>query len=201
MMIKATFFAVLMTWGFGFRQGVAGVYLTGPLQDSLPPLHTIKERDIDSLGTSFEDHILTVKLKNGITYTYQHEDWDMEAYDASLNKKLREALNHLIITFTRVEHAPEFPGGDEAWDKYIKEFCIQHKDAIEEYGAGEITLQFIVHMKGQITDMRVVSTKGRAGLIAIAEQAIQDGPAWVTATQNGHKVVSYKMQVVKLGVQ
>ena len=55
-------------------------------------------------------------------------------------------------------------------------------------------------MKGQIVDVTVQSNKSRSTLESLAMQAIQDGPPWIPATQNGRKVVSYKVQAVRLGL-
>src|SRR6201991_693461 len=168
-------------------------------RDSLPPLHTIKENDIKSVTTSFETQDITVTLKDSITYTYHNTDWDMEEYYPSLNKKLREAIRNVKMIFTRVEHPAEFPGGSIAWEKYITEFCKQYNEEIKKSGAADITIQFIVHLNGQITDLDVVSNPNQSNLDALAKKALLEGPSWVPATQNTYPVVSYQKQTVKLG--
>ncbi|MBS1600452.1 MAG: energy transducer TonB [Bacteroidetes bacterium] len=158
--------------------------------DSLPPLHLIKETDIAAVTSSFEMNTITVTLKNGIIYSYGHEDWDFEDYYPSLCKKLRQAINDVKITYTKVQHPPEFPGGLDAWDEYIQKFNEQHAWQIEKNGPTTFEVQFIVHLKGQITDLGVIRGPDNE-LQKLAIQAMKNTPPWIPATQNGYKVVSY----------
>jgi len=191
MSAKATIPTLAIICGFTFNP---------PSRSPVTDLHTIREKDIDSITTSFENHTITIKLKSGITYTYLHADWDMEEYDPSLNQQLQAAIKEVKITFTKVEHPPEFPGGEKGWDKYIAGFCRQHNKEINEKGPADITIQFIVHMKGQITDVSVLLNRDRSDLEALAQQAILDGPPWIPAKQNGYTVVSYARHLVKLSL-
>ncbi|HEY4063798.1 MAG TPA: energy transducer TonB [Puia sp.] len=170
------------------------------LQDTLPALHTIKGDDIDLITPSPEDQTIAVKMKNGIVYTYHRDDWDYEDYSPSINQRLKKAIAGIKRTYTKVEHAPEFPGGGKAWDKYMKDFCDKYRKEIRKKGPAEITLQFIVHVKGQITDVQVISNPNQSKLEDYAIQAIQDGPAWIPGTQNGRKVICYCIQRVKLSL-
>src|SRR5579864_1946443 len=56
-------------------------------QDTLPPLHSLKEEEIVSLTPSFEDQTLKVVLRNGNTYIYKHKDWDYEDYYPSVRDR------------------------------------------------------------------------------------------------------------------
>jgi hypothetical protein len=182
------------------HQETGSAVVRNVFQDTLPPLHTLKEEEIDSLTPSFADQTLTVVLKNGSTYTYLHKDWDFENYYPSTPRKIADAITHMEMTFTRVEHPPEFPGGEKAWDKYIRDFCDQHRDLIKKKGPADVMVQFTVHLKGQLVHVGVVSNTGDKQLSALAMQAIQDGPAWIPAIQNGRTVVCYKLQLIKLSL-
>lgn len=209
-MIKATVFVISTIYGLAHKPSAiyfqsnhqeAGIIrVKDVFQDTLPPLHALKEEEIASLTPSFEDQTLTVELRNGATYTYNHKDWDFENYYPSINKKIADAINNMEMTFTKVENPPEFPGGEEAWDKYIRDFCNQHLKLIKKKGPAEITVQFIVHLKGQVVQIRVVSNPGNPQLSALAMQAIQDGPPWIPAIQNGRTVVCYKLQLLRLSL-
>jgi len=169
-------------------------------QDTLPPLHTIKEKDIKLISPSFEDQTITVILENEAIYIYHRLDWDYEDYYPSTSKKIKEAIKNIKMTFTKVEHDAEFPGGQEAWDKCIHEFCAKHAGQIGSDGPAEITVQFIVHMKGQLTDISVIANRGGSSLADMAVQAIKESPPWKPAIQNGRNVIAYKAQVVKISV-
>ncbi len=170
-------------------------------QDSIPPLHTIGESDIEKISTSFSNQTITVRLKSGIEYTYPQMDWDLEDASPLLNKALRDSLQRLTITFTKVEHDPEFPGGEEAWQKYIWEYCNMHKEAIENYGTAKFRMEFKVHLHGQITDPRILLNYNNSDLGQLAMEAIQNSPAWIPATQNGYKVVAYKYLDIVLSLK
>jgi len=210
MSIKTTVLAISTIYGFtAFPSSIHVTshhresriaYSASLLQDTLPALHTFKDKDIASIAPSFEHQSLTVTLTNGNTYTYEHKDWDFEDSYPSLNKKIAEAIKNMQMTFTKVEHPPEFPGGEEAWDKYIHDFCTQNQKAIKKDGPAKITIQFIVHLKGQVANIQVLSNPDDSKLSALAMQAIQDGPRWIPAVQNGHTVVCYKAQVVTLSL-
>jgi hypothetical protein len=175
-------------------------YADSVVQDTLPPLHTIKGKNIVSVIPSFEEQTLTLVLKNGTSYIYKDKDWDFEDFYPSTDPRIVAAIRHMTRTFTKVEHPPEFPGGEDAWDKYIADFCSKYAEDIKKRGPAEVTVQFIVHLKGQVIDIQVVSTSNPSSLSALAVKAIHDGPGWVPAVQNGREVVSYKLQVVKLSL-
>jgi hypothetical protein len=166
-------------------------------QDSLPPLHTIKGEDIDEISSSFEEQTITVKLKGGVTYTYHHIDWDYEDFNPATDQRLAELVKHMQATFTKVENPPQYPGGREAWDKYMNEFCIRHKKEIKRHVPAEITVQFIVHMKGQLEYIQVLGEGTDSKLAPLAIQAIRESQPWLPAIQNGHNVVSYSRQLVR----
>ena len=177
-----------------FSLGFIGKALS---QDSLPPLHTLRDRDIKQVSTAPGSHTITIIMKNGVAYFYEREDWDYEDHYSSVSPRVKAAINQVTITFTRMEHNPEFPGGQEAWDKYMKEFCEKNKRAIRAEGSAEVQVRFIVHMKGQISDVMVLPGSNGSGLERLAVRAIQDSGPWSPAIQNGHKVVGYCTQTVK----
>jgi hypothetical protein len=176
---------------------LGNLVLAADAQTALPPLHTLKSGDIASISSNFEKHVLTVTLTNGTVYAYNHEDWDMEE-DYPLSPKLQDAINSVKITFTRVEVAPQFPGGDSAWEDYMREFCARHKDDLPKKEPVEVRLTFIVHLKGELRNFQVVSNTGRSKMADLAIQALKEGPSWICATQNHYKVVSYRAQLVRL---
>jgi Gram-negative bacterial TonB protein C-terminal len=187
-MTSVVLFAILFFFGF------FGKCLS---QDSLPPLHTLKERDIKRVITSFGNATITVTMKNGTVYFYEQEDWDNEDAYPSLCLQLKAAINSVTKTFTKCEHPPVFPGGQEAWDKYMREFCGKISDVIKSKGAVEMRVQFVVHVKGQISDINVLYKSNGSDLERYAVQAIRESGPWTSATQNGHKVAAYCMQTVK----
>jgi hypothetical protein len=166
------------------------------IQDSLPSLHTIPDSMILKINTSF--HTITVGLKNDSSYIYNLEDWDYEDYYPSTAESIKDAIRRIKITFTRTEQMPEYRGGEQAWAKYLNEFCLQHKDEIEKHGDIKLTVRFIVHVNGQVTDIEFENGASQSSLAPLAIACVQNAPDWQPAVQNGRKVPCYKIQEVKL---
>ena len=167
--------------------------------DSLPPMHTLKAEDIDSAKGDFFSDTVTVFLKDGRTLAYGPEDWDIERYEPSLDKRLLVQIRHATKQFGNLEHEPEFIGGEEAWNKYIADFCDLHKEAIRKEGTSQITLTFMVHLKGQLTHVGVISNPDHSKLGPALVQYFQEGTHWMPGIlDHGYKVVADRTVKIKL---
>src|ERR1700730_19311697 len=74
-------------------------------KDSLPPLASFKEQDIDSAWASFRDKTITIRLKNGVEYTYSKPERNYEE-NLKMPKKIRDALFDMTIVFTKAQYPP-----------------------------------------------------------------------------------------------
>jgi len=88
---------------------------------------------------------------------------------------------------------PQFPGGEEALNDYLTEYCRRHNDQLPKHKQVTVFVQFTVHSNGQLTDLRVASQDVDPKLGDLAMQALQEGPKWNSATQNGRKVICFKV--------
>jgi hypothetical protein len=163
-----------------------------------PPLHTLKTEDIKEVNPSFENETINVIMNSGVVYVYGIADWDLEDRYPSLDSRIKGAIRNVQKTFTKVEQPPVFPGGQEAWDKFVAAFCEQHKRTIRKEGSSTVYVQFIVHVKGQLTDIQVISNPGQSTLGKDIIEAIKGSAPWEAAVQNGRKVIAYCIQPVKL---
>jgi periplasmic protein TonB len=94
--------------------------------------------------------------------------------------------------FTKVENEPEFPGGQEAWLKYIQTVIQKNADLlITDHNEGTCLLEFIVNVNGNVSDVTATTMKN-SRLAEVSVNAIKEGPKWKPAIQNGHIVASYK---------
>ena len=113
------------------------------------------------------------------------------AQSNSNGDSIQHELKNLV--FTKVETDAAFPGGDEAWLKYInaeiKKGKLNHKDA------GTCIIKFIVNKDGTIADVTATTMKG-SRLAEISINAIKNGPTWIPAQQNGQSVNAFHMQSV-----
>ena len=167
------------------------------ISDSTPPLHMLELKDVDSLLPDFHTDTLTVKMKNGIIYQYDHPTWDYEDVHFSLSRQLKKAIDVMQKTFTKVEHPPAFPGGDARLFNYLNYVLETHKDDFE--GESDVfIIQCIVHLHGEITDIEIEGISPRLG--RLVKNALEKGPAWIPAIQNGRVVLSYARQKVTLSL-
>jgi len=96
--------------------------------------------------------------------------------------------------FVRVEKAPEFPGGREAWKRYTERILQKYGDELPESEKGQsCKLRFIVDQEGYISDVQALTMKGTK-LAEIAVNALRKGPRWIPAEQNGHIVTAFTEQ-------
>jgi N-acetylmuramoyl-L-alanine amidase len=101
------------------------------------------------------------------------------------------------IIFTKVNVDAQFPGGPIAWQKYIVRKIQASLDSFTKADFGTCVVRFIVDVDGKVTDVQATTMKGTL-LAKISEDAIENGPKWIPAKQNGHDVASYRLQPVTL---
>lgn len=121
-----------------------------------------------------------------------------EVKDASLQEVfvVGYATQDKNTIFEKVEEEAKFPGGDGEWSKYIARALNKELDAlVKAKQTGTCVVQFIVDTEGGISDVKAVTMQGTK-LSEIAIEAIKNGPKWISATQNGEKVTSYRKQPV-----
>ncbi|MEO9146858.1 MAG: energy transducer TonB [Ginsengibacter sp.] len=95
----------------------------------------------------------------------------------------------------KVEVEASFPGGLTAWSKYITKQIMQNADQFTRKDYGTCIVRFIVDTLGSVRDVEAMSMK-RSRLAKIAIHAIENGPKWVPAQQNGRYVNAYRLQPV-----
>lgn len=97
--------------------------------------------------------------------------------------------------FTKVENPAEFPGGQDAWRRYL-ERSLQYPEGAQEAGIqGVVRVQFIVDKEGNISEVQALNDPGE-GLAEEAVRIIKKGPKWKPAEQNGRKVIYRHIQSI-----
>jgi TonB-dependent SusC/RagA subfamily outer membrane receptor len=98
--------------------------------------------------------------------------------------------------FTKVEVEAQFPGGDAAWNEYIRKTITAHMDNLQDEGkSGTCELLFIVNKDGTVTGVQPLTMQGTV-LAAIAVNAISNGPHWIPAQQNGRTVKAFRKEKI-----
>jgi periplasmic protein TonB len=100
-------------------------------------------------------------------------------------------------TFIRVEIPASFPGGAEAWQRYIKKAILSQLDEFSDADFGTCIVQFVVDKNGNVSNVEATTMKGTK-LAEISVNTIRKGPHWTPGIQNGHYVNSLRSQPVTL---
>ena len=89
-----------------------------------------------------------------------------------------------------------YPGGIEAWRRFLTKNLKYPEDAANNGVGGQILVRFIVDKDGNVSDVEVVSGPDRGGLREEAIRVIRKSGKWIPGVQNGRSVKSYKLQPV-----
>ncbi len=94
-----------------------------------------------------------------------------------------------------VEKMPEFPGGQDAMNRYLSRNIKYPLIAQENNIQGRVICQFVVNQDGKIVDVQVVRGV-EASLDAEAIRVIKSMPAWTPGKQGGKNVrVKYTLPI------
>jgi protein TonB len=99
--------------------------------------------------------------------------------------------------YEKVEVEARFPGGQAAWSKYITQQILAHIGEFTKKDVGTCTIRFIVDINGEIKDVKATNMK-KTKLAKVAVAAIENGPKWIPAQQDGRAVNAYRVQPVSL---
>ena len=99
--------------------------------------------------------------------------------------------------FDIVEIEAKFPGGDDAWKKYLTRTLNAATPVDNGAPAGTYTVvvQFVVSKDGSISDVKAMTNHGY-GMEKEVIRVIQRGPKWIPAFQDGRHVKAYRKQPV-----
>jgi hypothetical protein len=97
-------------------------------------------------------------------------------------------------TFTTVEKEAAFPGGDAAWNNYIRAAIMDKIDYLSRKKAwGNIEIQFIVEKNGSLSNVEVIKKSGTV-LDDVVADIFKKSPAWNPAIQYNRPVKAYRRQ-------
>jgi protein TonB len=93
------------------------------------------------------------------------------------------------VVFVKAEHAPEFPGGQKAFNKWVESRLDQSvpRNMGAPAGVYQVKVEFIVDQEGNVSKVKGVTNHGYE-MEYTAEQLIKKSPRWKPAKQNGHTI-------------
>jgi protein TonB len=95
--------------------------------------------------------------------------------------------NTAVYTTGTVEHFPEFPGGMEAFSKFLRKNLRYPHQAQEAEVGGKVFVSFVVEKDGRLTDIKIVKGIG-FGCDEEAARVLAKSPAWKPGIQNSKPV-------------
>jgi protein TonB len=97
--------------------------------------------------------------------------------------------------FTSVEQVPNFPGGMEAFGRYLSKNIKYPAIARENNTQGRVIISFVCERDGSLTDIKVARGIGD-GCDEEAVRVIKNSPKWKPGIQNGRPVrVAYSVPI------
>lgn len=97
----------------------------------------------------------------------------------------------------KVEIEAYFPGGPKAWLNYITNAIMDNQKKFKKSDYGTCIVKFIVDRKGKVSNVEATTMQG-SRLAKVAVDAIENGPRWKPAMQNGVPVNAYRLQPITL---
>ena len=98
--------------------------------------------------------------------------------------------------FTIVDQMPEYPGGEEALNKYISENIQYPVQASEEFIEGKVFVSFIILPNGNVDHVKVIKGIG-GGCDEEAVRVISEMPNWSPGYKEGVAVkVEYTLPII-----
>lgn len=169
-------------------QTVASTRFTKPLiTDEVLPEEKIPE------NTSLDSTLIGVKTTAGTPDTGAVATTTGSATDGSGEKPVPAEEPEKL--FTRVEIPAGFPGGPDAWRRYLERYLRYPESAQENGTQGMVKVQFIVDRDGNISNVIALNDPGD-GLAAEAVRIISHGPKWIPAMQNNRHVNYRQIQSI-----
>lgn len=103
--------------------------------------------------------------------------------------------------FTSVQVEAKFPGGQDAWRKFLERNLNQQTPADNGAAPGNytVTVSFLVDKNGNISQVQALTDPGY-GCASEAVRVIQKGPKWTPAIQNGRNVIYRQKQNITFQV-
>ncbi|RYD82548.1 MAG: hypothetical protein EOP53_03420 [Sphingobacteriales bacterium] len=156
--------------------GVVEIYSKGNPDYKKPPATKIK----------MDDEVVLVGLKKDNLI--------------SLSQSVKGSGSNIV--FTQVEVEAEFPGGKEAWRRYLMK-NLDAGIAVDEgwsEGTHSLILSFIVNADGSISGIKTENYSGTKTAQACID-LIRKGPKWKPALQNGKPVNAIRKQPITFVIQ
>ncbi len=146
-------------------------------------------RITDSLANTFDEEFYSDSgvLRSQINFIGQTGIW----------KHFKDGNTTLDTVYSREEREAEFPGGNQAWSRYLERTLGGFDPAYNgaKPGKYKVIVRFIVDKDGNISEVKAETNFGHK-MESTVIKMIERGPKWVPASQFGRPVKAYRRQPV-----
>lgn len=112
---------------------------------------------------------------------YKSGVWErFDAWGEPLAEKVYDPEPLANIIYTRAQSMPEFPGGQRAFVRYVRDKVLANGDDLN----GTITTTFIVEKTGELSEVKVTESHGESIDGRVVEAVKQTGP-WQPGEEKG----------------
>lgn len=175
----------------------APVAMTAHFPPLIVPDELVLETEVPDASVLETSRIGPINMAGGV-------DMGIVAPEAPLQAGTGEAVAPVNMVredtiFYKVELPAEFPGGADAWRRYLERNLHIPEQAIERGTQGTVSVQFIIDQEGKISQVEALNDPGN-GLAEEAVRIIQRGPRWIPAQQNNRKVKYRHIQRITFAV-
>ncbi|MEI6950148.1 M56 family metallopeptidase [Paraflavisolibacter sp. H34] len=135
---------------------------------------------------------------------------DAKVYDIPMRSFYKEVLEGSArrrsdpehIVFTKAEVDPQFKGGEQAWQRYVRRTLNTDIPTSHDAPRGRYTteVRIVVDRTGNLSDVQALTQHGY-GMEQEALRVVHGSRGWVPARQNGHAVNAYKTLAITFTVK
>ncbi len=161
-----------------------------------PPPLIVKDNDVGKPPLDIEQ-LANARIDLKTAGGTRNDDYINPPLDVKGTQVVAIPVERQIEDFIPIEKEASFPGGSEAWSKYIQKAIEKDIDEFTETDYGTCVVKFVVDKSGKVSQVEATTMKG-SKLAEIAINAIGKGPNWIPAQQNGNYVNTYRFQPVSL---
>lgn len=152
-----------------------------------------------SILTKYPDSIVTTELVSDVgliidTSDEWVEEGEIDNPDSAVQPPAdEEGIYEGIVDV--VQTLPQFPGGDEAFMKYIEENLVYPEKAKEDSITGKVLVGFVIEADGSITNVEVIRSANKI-LDEEAVRVVKCMPKWIPGMQFDKPVrTSYNLPI------
>lgn len=152
----------------------------------------IEDRTVNGYGNNKAETSMPMKVTN--VPKIQKNDDPSKNNDPIFKTTQKPAESPTVVTVTNYQKnvtrikPPQFPGGDDAWVKYLKENLNHNlpKDRGGPEGKYTVVLSFLVEEDGTVSNIEARTNPGY-GTAEEAIRVIKNGPNWIPSERDGIK--------------